>query len=155
MGIIKYGLITLITLFSLNMYSQKSDDLLGFWLNEEGDAQLEVYIKSDKKFYGKIVWLETPNETDGTPKLDKENPDEKLRSRKTMGLEILKNFSFDADDKEWEGGTIYDPKSGSTYKAYMWFEDDNLSKLYLRGYIGFSLIGRTSQWTKEKEKRNN
>ena len=138
---------------SMMLKAQKTDAIVGVWLNEEGDAQIRVYKKTNDKYYGKIVWLEEPNNTDGSPKVDDENPDEKLRSRPTMGLEILKSFKFDEDDKKWENGTIYDPKSGNTYKAYMWFEDGDMTKLQLRGYIGFSLIGRTSEWTREKEIR--
>ena len=155
MNTMKFGIITLIVFFSFNVYSQKPDDLIGIWLSEESDGQIQVYKKSDNKYYGKLIWMDVPNNPDGTLKLDTENPDEKLKSRKLLGLEILINFTFDAEDKKWEGGTIYDPQSGSTYKAYMWFEDGNLSKLYLRGYIGFSLIGKTSEWTREKEKRDN
>ena len=148
-------LLLLGSFYSETSFSQSAGDIIGYWLSEEGDAQIRIYKKTNNKYYGKICWLETPNNDDGTPKVDEENPDEKLRNRKTLGLEILKSFKFDDDDKEWEGGTIYDPESGTTYKAYMWFEDGNTSKLNLRGYIGFSLIGRTSEWTREKNKRTN
>jgi len=128
----------------------KADDILGIWLNEDKDAHVEIY-KSAGKYFGKIVWLKTPiREETGKPKLDKENEDESLRSRPVMGLLLLNEFSFDGDD-EWEDGTIYDPKNGKTYKCYMEFEDeDNKDVLKVRGYIGFSLLGRTTYWTRVK-----
>jgi uncharacterized protein (DUF2147 family) len=128
----------------------KADDILGVWLNEDKDAHVEIYKESDK-YYGKIIWLKTPiREETGKPKLDRENEDESLRSRPVMGLLLLNEFTFDGDD-EWEDGTIYDPKNGKTYKCYMEFEDeDNKDVLKVRGFIGFSLLGRTTYWTRVK-----
>jgi uncharacterized protein (DUF2147 family) len=56
---------------------------------------------------------------------------------------LLTNFTF--DDGEWEGGKIYDPKSGKTYSCVMRFKG---SVLQIKGYIGITLIGRTTVWTK-------
>ena len=50
-------------------------------------------------------------------------------------------------DKSWEDGTILDPKSGKTYSCYITFEDENTLKV--RGYIGFSLLGRTQKWIRK------
>jgi uncharacterized protein (DUF2147 family) len=61
------------------------------------------------------------------------------------GLILLNNFVFDADDKVWEDGTIYDPKNGKTYSCNITLVDD---KLNVRGYVGISMIGRTAIWTK-------
>ncbi len=129
-------------------YSQpQADVILGKWLNEDRDAHIEIYREAGK-YFGKIVWLEEPiDELTGKPKLDDENDDESLRSRPVMGLVILKDFVFDGDE-EWEDGTIYDPKNGSTYDCYIRFGDENT--LRIRGYIGISLIGRNTYWTRVK-----
>jgi len=128
----------------------KADDILGIWLNEDKDAHVEIYKDGDK-YFGKIIWLKNPiREETGKPKLDKENEDESLRTRPVMGMLLLNDFEFDGDD-EWEDGTVYDPKNGKTYKCYMEFDDeDNMDKLKVRGFIGFSLLGRTTYWTKVK-----
>ncbi|GIS21656.1 MAG: hypothetical protein CM15mP122_1620 [Bacteroidota bacterium] len=42
------------------------------------------------------------------------------------------------------GGTILDPKSGKIYDCYISLEDDNTLKV--RGFLGFSLLGRTQIW---------
>jgi uncharacterized protein (DUF2147 family) len=126
---------------------RKADDVLGIWLNQDGDAHVEMF-KKNGKIYGKLVWLKFPTDDEtGKAKLDKRNPDNKLKSRPVMGLEILTNFSFDGSS-EWTGGEIYDPKTGKTYSCYMTFDSDN--KLKIRGYIGISLIGRTTYWTRIK-----
>lgn len=134
----------------INAQDFKADDILGVWMNEDKDAHVEIYKDGDV-FNGKIVWLEEPiREETGKPKLDKENEDESLRSRPVMGLLLLKGFVFDGDD-EWEDGEIYDPKNGKTYSCYMEFEDeDDMNTLKIRGYIGISLLGRTTYWTKVK-----
>nr|WP_321406688.1 DUF2147 domain-containing protein [uncultured Carboxylicivirga sp.] len=62
-----------------------------------------------------------------------------------MGLKLLEGFTYDNDDEEWVDGTIYDPKSGSTYKCLMWFDGDP-NTLMVKGYIGVSIIGKKVQW---------
>lgn len=132
---------TLILSGVLSGFSQQADDILGVWYNQEKTGKVEIY-KTGEKYFGKIVWLKEPLR-DGKPKLDKENEDESLRNRPVMGLVILKDFVFDED--EWEDGTIYDPKNGKTYSCYITKEGDIL---HVTGYIGFSFIGRTSDWTR-------
>jgi uncharacterized protein (DUF2147 family) len=57
----------------------------------------------------------------------------------------LKNFEKDGE-KAWADGTIYDPKSGKTYSSNMKLVSP--TQLDVRGYIGISLIGKTSKFTK-------
>ena len=123
----------------------KSDDILGIWLNQEATGKIQIYKEGDK-YFGKLVWLRTPlDSVTGLPRTDKENPDAKLKSNPLIGLVNLKNFVFDGEE-EWSGGTIYDPKNGKTYKCYIRFESQN--RLKIRGYIGISLLGRNTFWTK-------
>ncbi|MBC34603.1 MAG: hypothetical protein CL663_00960 [Bacteroidetes bacterium] len=127
---------------------EKADNILGVWMNEDKDAYIEI-TKRDNKYFGKLVWLKFPiDDETGKEKLDKHNPDESLRSRPVFGLEILTNFEFNGNSK-WTDGKIYDPKKGNTYSCYMKFVDDE--KLKIRGYVGVSIIGRTTYWTKVKK----
>jgi uncharacterized protein (DUF2147 family) len=142
---ISVALILMLTFAMGQLMAQNDGDkILGKWLNEEKDAKVEIYKQGDK-YFGKIVWLENPYREDGTPKLDDENPDEKLQSRAIQGLLMLTDFEFDGDD-EWEDGEIYDPKSGKTYSCYMELEEP--TKLMIKGYIGVKWIGRTTYWSK-------
>lgn len=143
----KIALIALLFISSLAAKAQ-ADKILGTWLNEPKDAKIEVYKKGDE-YFGKIIWLKNNVNEDGTsPKLDSKNEDEKLRSRTIVGINILKDLEWDEDDNEWDDGEIYDPRSGSTYSLYAKLEDANT--LYLKGYVGFSLIGRSTTWTRVK-----
>jgi uncharacterized protein (DUF2147 family) len=60
-----------------------------------------------------------------------------------VGMEILRHMRRDGD--EWKGGEILDPETGKTYRAQMKLEDGG-KKLVVRGYIGFSLFGRSQTW---------
>jgi len=146
--LISVACLLLLPLMNTMAQEVKQDDILGIWLNEDKDAHIDIY-KEEGKFYGKIIWLKDPiDEETGKPKLDDENEDESLRNRPVMGLMLLRDFVFDGDD-EWEDGRIYDPKNGKDYSCYMVFPDENdKNNLKVRGYIGISLLGRTTYWTR-------
>ena len=131
------------------------DAILGVWATDaEGDggqAHVEIFADGDR-YSGKIVWLEKPlytaedeDDEEGEPKVDKNNPDKALQSRPIMGLLLMEGFRFDGKGT-WHKGTIYDPDNGKTYKCKVRFGDDGVLKV--RGYIGFSMMGRTSEWTR-------
>jgi uncharacterized protein (DUF2147 family) len=60
-------------------------------------------------------------------------------------MEVVRGLKKDGN--EFTGGTITDPKTGKTYKCTITRSGD---KLNVRGYIGFSLIGRSQTWHKLK-----
>ncbi len=137
---------TLFILFLMVSFCQlKAQDILkGTWYNDEKTGRIQFY-KQGEKIYGKIVWLKDPTEKNGKPRTDINNPDSKKRSSPLMGLVFLKEFVA-KDAKTWEDGTIYDPNNGKTYSCNMKLESPTV--LNVRGYIGISLIGRTSKFTK-------
>ncbi len=114
-----------------------AQDIKGKWLTEAGDAQVEIYEQSGK-LNGKIVWLQKGPDTK-----DVHNKDEKLRSRKLMGVNILSGLT--KKKEKWEGGRIYNPKNGKDYKCAIWLEGDLLK---VRGYIGF--LYETQTWKRKK-----
>ncbi|MGD1846291.1 MAG: DUF2147 domain-containing protein [Salibacteraceae bacterium] len=141
-----FGLSLLIGLVASSTVSaQKADDVVGVWKTQNGKSHIKIF-KKGTKYYGKIIWLQEPNNEDGNAKKDKNNPEESLQSRPLMGMELLTGFSFDGDD-EWEDGKIYDPESGKTYSCVMVLDEGELE---VTGYVGFSWIGRTVRWTRVK-----
>lgn len=138
-------LILFLTIFSLSAWAQKADAILGSWANENGQDHILIY-KRGSKFFGKLDWIKVPNDDQGKPKTDKNNPDPALRSRPDLGLELLKDFAFDGHDV-YSGGTVYDPKNGKTYSCKMTLDGNTLK---IRGYIGISLFGRSVTWTRVK-----
>lgn len=127
----------------------QADKILGIWYNEPKDAKIEVYKKGDL-YFGKIIWLKNnANDMGGSPRQDLKNPDPKKQQRPIVGINIVTDLKWDSEDEEWNDGEIYDPRSGNTYSVYAQLESEN--KLFLKGYIGFSLIGRSTYWTRISE----
>lgn len=123
------------------------DDVKGVWWNAEKTAKIRIFKATNQKYYGEIHWLQEPNNEQGEPKKDPKNPDPELRDRDRLGMMIMRDFTWDADEGRWEDGTIYDPKEGKTYDGYIRMEAGNKDKLYLRGYVmGMTWLGRTSEW---------
>ena len=143
----KNFLLILITVLGFQTISYaQNDEIIGIWLNEKKDSKIKVY-KRGNSYYGKVIWLKNDKNDDGTsPKVDSKNPNAKLHTRTIVGTNILKDLKWDASDKEWNSGEIYDPRGGSTYSVFAKLQDKNT--LYLKGYIGFSLIGRSTLWTR-------
>ncbi len=65
------------------------------------------------------------------------------RNRPVVGMTVLWNLEKDGD--WWQGGRILDPANGKEYKARLRVLDDGAT-LEVRGFIGFSLIGRSQTW---------
>ena len=141
-GVKSLLLITLLCCCRLMVLAQ-ADPIEHIWYNEEQIAKIQVYKVGADKFFGKIIWLKEPNR-DGKPKTDIHNPDKARQNDPEIGLVVLKNFRK-AGANGYEDGTIYDPKNGKTYSCKMTLEGN---ELHVRGYIGFSLLGRTTTWTR-------
>ncbi len=133
---------------------QNADLIIGNWQPSDGRSVVQIYKGTGKngeatdKYYGRIVWLLEPNDAEGKPRVDKLNPDEKLRSRPLKNLVIMRDLEFTGskDELVWEDGSIYDAKNGSDYSFEAKMNKKNTNLLDGRGYIGISLIGRTDTW---------
>jgi uncharacterized protein (DUF2147 family) len=102
---------------------------------------VEIYEK-DAKAYGKIIEVTDVTKRNSNcekcPGADKNKP--------LIGLVIIKGLVKDGN--EYNGGKIVDPESGKVYKSYIKLLGKD--KLEVRGYIGFSLIGRSQTWIRVK-----
>ena len=136
-----------ILLFTFISFSIKAQGVLGKWNSIDPDtgakeSVIEVY-KTGDMIYGKIIEILKEEDKDKTciecTGKDKDQP--------IQGLVIVRGLSKEGD--EWTDGKILDPKNGKLYKCYVALEGND--KLKLRGYIGFSLIGRTEYWYRVKE----
>ena len=63
-----------------------------------------------------------------------------------IGMTILWNLHRAGE--EWNGGEIIDPDGGKVYRCKL-HVDETGTKLEVRGFIGFSLLGRTQVWERE------
>ena len=117
---------------------------VGRWYAEGGAAQVDVYPCGEQQLCGRVVWLRSPFDEDGCALRDRSNPDPALRDRPLIGIEVLTGLRPSSDDREWIGGSIYDPVSGRTYRCTLEVVGEN--RVRLRGYIGVPLLGRTTTW---------
>lgn len=65
-----------------------------------------------------------------------------FKNKPVVGLQIIWGLE-EKGNGVWDGGRILDPKNGKIYRAKVTLQGN---KLYIRGYIGFSVLGRTQTW---------
>lgn len=139
-------LLTILAIIATHTLSfAHADDILGVWKNASGKGYVEIY-KEGNKYYGKLVWLKKTHDDKGMPYLDTKNPDKAGSTRPLLGLVMLRDFLFNED--EWSGGKVYNPEDGKEYKSYMKLK--NPQTLFVRGFIGFSWIGKTLTFQRVK-----
>ncbi len=133
-------------LFAAGDKEVKSDQILGRWLSAEKDLAVEVY-KVNGRYAGKVVWFDCskPNTPPMSQHFDTENPDPKLRSRPWLGMVVLNNLGFDGSS-EWNGGTVYDPNSGRTYRTVVRLASP--TSIIVRGYWGIEFLGKNMRFNK-------
>ena len=106
--------------------------------DETGQAKsiVEITKKSNGTYVGKVsqLLIKPANANCTDCKDDRKN-------KPILGMEVIRDMKKDGN--EFTGGTITDPKSGKTYKCIITRDGD---KLNVRGYVGFSFVGRTQTW---------
>ncbi len=121
-----------------------ADDIIGIWTNSDNIMKVKIE-KIGSHYFGKLIWLEKPNEPDGSPKLDKFNPDPTLRKVPFIGLRVMKDIKYRGDGV-WGGGTLYDPEKGKTYGCRITMVNSDVANI--RGYVGVSLLGKTEKFSR-------
>lgn len=137
-------LLATVMLIGITGFANAQDAIEGVWFNDKKDAKIQIYKGNDGKFYGKIIWIKEATNADGSVKTDTKNSKDELKKRPIVGLVILKGA--EKDGNTYDDGTIYDPENGKTYDCTIKNKGNNT--LSLRGYIGISLLGRTTQWSR-------
>lgn len=145
--VVAAGLLGLLS--SAAAWAEDLSSPVGTWKtidDKTGKAKSLVTITEvNGKLSGKIVELFREPGEDPDPVCDKCTST--LHNHKIKGLTIM--WGFAKDGSQWTGGRIFDPqKPGNDqdpYKAKLTLADGGRS-LVVRGYIGFSWIGRSQTW---------
>ena len=125
----------------LSLFIQ-TPDFEGNWVTIDDETGVEksiikLYIKNDT-LYGRIETLLLEEDQDQLCT----NCSGSELNQPIEGLIILKGLTRDGE--QWTGGSILDPANGKEYQCTLTLEGD--SELNVRGFIGFSFIGRTQRW---------
>jgi uncharacterized protein (DUF2147 family) len=64
-----------------------------------------------------------------------------------QGLIIVRSMKRSGD--HWDSGNILDPETGDVYKCTMTLNASG-QELVVRGYLGFSLLGRSQTWLRQQ-----
>nr|WP_237182713.1 DUF2147 domain-containing protein [Roseomonas marmotae] len=110
----------------------------GVWLID-GKAAVQIFECSGQ-LCGRILWLQTPRDTQGQLNRDKNNPDPGLRQRRLCGLTVLWGLHATGPDR-WGGGWFYNPDDGKTYNVTAELRTADL--IVARIYSGVRLFGKT------------
>lgn len=128
---------------------------VGLWKTIDDETNkpkslVRIY-EQDGKLYGKVEKLFREPGEDPDPICDDCDEDDPRYNQRVIGMVILEGLEREkkGDDSSWEDGKILDPKNGKVYGCEVGFESED--KLKVRGYIGFSLLGRTQYWYRQTE----
>lgn len=131
--------------FCMGTMAQNADAIVGNYKASQNGSTSKVKIfKQGNGYRAQIFWVDKPNNPDGTPKTDVKNPDPAKRSVKTSEIVLIDNVVYDAKKNVWNGGKIYDPTSGKTYKVELSIKDSNT--LIVKGMLG--PFSKKISWTR-------
>lgn len=128
----------------LFIFQIQAQDVTGVWktIDDDGEtvkSHLEIFEK-DGKYFGKVIKLFREPDEEQNPKcLDCKGA---KKDQPILGMEIV--WDLVKKDQYWQDGKIMDPENGKDYKCFMELIEPD--KLKVRGYMGFSLLGRTQYW---------
>jgi len=115
----------------------------GIWLTQDKDAALTI-TNCGKELCGRIIWLESPQDQNGSMRLDQNNPDPAKQSQRICGLVVITDLQ-PSGPATWDGH-VYNPEDGQTYNGSITVLSD--STLELEAYIGLPIFGKSQIWTR-------
>lgn len=102
-------------------------------------------VLADGRYEGKIEKIFTEPHEDPNPRCVK--CDGIRQNQPVIGMTFM--WGLTRQGNEYNGGEILDPKTGRIYRAKITLEDGG-KKLNVRGFVGFSLLGRSQVWFREE-----
>ncbi len=142
------------TLSAGSLLAQEADVAIGRYIPPEKDSVIEIF-KCGDKYCGKTVCIkdnfypekDKDKGVPGTPYLDHNNEDPKLRTRPNLGMVFLTGFDY-VGEGVYKNGRIYNPRDGKTYCGkFSALEGGN--RLDLKGTLcSFTFLGKTNTWLK-------
>lgn len=124
-----------------------AEGLTGVWKtidDETGEAKSLIEIKKmGDEYQGVIKELLNPSEPNPVYNLCTDN----RKDQPIIGMMIMSGIT--GSDDSYTPGEILDPQNGKLYSVNVKLIEEG-QKLEVRGYIGFSLLGRTQTWQRNE-----
>ncbi|MBD8908830.1 DUF2147 domain-containing protein [Methylorubrum zatmanii] len=120
-------------------------DPTGTWLTQDGKARIRVEKcgPQEKNLCGYAVWLKTPLNDEGKPRVDFRNPDPKKRARASLGHQLILGLKLN-EDAHYEG-KIYNAEDGKFYDVTIW--SDGPEELTVKGCL-IAFLCQSQTWTR-------
>ena len=117
---------------------------VGTWRTIDDETKKPKSIVEITEVNGEVVGkVKEILQSDKGPNPLCEDCDGERKHKPVLGMTIIWGMKKDGD--VWDGGTILDPKNGRTYGCKLTPSEDGKT-LQVRGFKGFSLLGRTQVW---------
>ena len=131
-----------------------ADAICGVYLvnspkNDVDKIKVRVSRASDGTYRARVIWLVPSTNADGTERTDALNKDKSLRNRKPTDITLCWNLTYDAQEKMWKGGTLYDPTTGKTFSIQL-KKAANGKDIDARYYKGKPAFGMDQLWKQTK-----
>ncbi|HAA12871.1 MAG TPA: DUF2147 domain-containing protein [Cytophagales bacterium] len=128
-------------------FAQDRNDVFRKWKTIDDNTNkprsvIEIF-EQNGKMYGKVIKLFREPGEDPNPLCTECDDDDPRYNQPVIGMVLISDMEWDADDKEWEDGEIMDPDNGSVYDCEIWIDEDT-GDLRVRGYLYF--LYRTQTW---------
>jgi uncharacterized protein (DUF2147 family) len=122
---------------ALPAHADPMADIVGRWRDSDGESEIAI-SRCGPALCGKIVWLKEA-------RFDIFNPDEGLRKRSLLGLQVLSGFKPAA--KGALEGQGYNPADGKIYRTTL--ELTSSQSLVVRGCVLGGLICDDDTWSRQ------
>jgi uncharacterized protein (DUF2147 family) len=146
--IAKICLIVILTAIGSGAYAAELSPV-GLWQTIDDNSGkprgLVRITETNGEYQGRVEKTFPKPGEDQNPKCEK--CDGARRDQPVIGMTILWGLKKQGD--EYNGGEILDPENGKVYRARMRL-DDGGKTLDVRGFIGFSIFGRSQTWIRQE-----
>ena len=123
--------------------------VVGLWEQVDDDGKVGGWFhiyERDGIFEGKIVKM-FPKPGDKPNPICTQCPGDQ-KNQPSLGLTLIKNMQ--RSGRNFDKGTIMDPRDGSVYQARMELSPDG-QQLMVRGFLGIDLFGKSQTWRRLPE----
>jgi uncharacterized protein (DUF2147 family) len=141
---------TLISLADNSLAQRAAASAAGLWEKVDASGRPEAWFRIYEcrgHYQGQIVRIfPKPGEDPREWKCTKCEGEQK--NAPVLGITFIKGMK--RNGLRYEGGTILDPRDGSTYQAYLEVSPDG-EHLEVRGYVAIPLLGQSEVWRRIAE----